>query len=97
MLTGWPKKASEQDPNSWNEATKISATVHDDQISSINGMLGEHLRKSKCYVKSSHAFHTHFEIDFSSPQDFNHVQARLILQGMGMFAVLRLQLLKNLC
>lgn len=54
------KIASEQDSSLRNEATKISATVHDDHISSINGMLGEHLRKSKCDVKSSHAFHTHF-------------------------------------
>lgn len=59
MLTGWPKKASEQDPTSLNEATKISATVHDDHISSISEMLGEHLRKSKCDINSSHAFHTH--------------------------------------
>lgn len=52
MLIEWPKKASEQDPSSRNEATKISATVHEDHISSINGMLDEHLRKSKCDVKS---------------------------------------------
>lgn len=83
-------KSGEQDPNSRNEASKISATVHDDHISSINGMLGEHLRKSKCNVKPSHAFHTHFEIDLPSLQGVNHVQARLILQGMGMLAALRL-------
>lgn len=53
------KKASEQDPNSLHEATKISATVHDDHISSIIEMLGEHLRKSKCDTNSGLAFHTH--------------------------------------
>ena len=59
MLIGWPQKASEQDPKSLNEATKISATVHDDHISSIIEMLGEHLRKSKCDINSGLAFHTH--------------------------------------
>lgn len=90
------KIASEQDSSLRSEATKISATVHDDHISSINGMLGEHLRKSKCDVKSSHAFHTNFEIDFPSPQGAHQAQARLILQGIGMLAALKLQMLTNL-
>lgn len=84
------KKASEQDPTSRNEATKISATVHDDHISSINAMLGEHLRKSKCDIKSSHTFHTHFEIDLPSLQGAHQIQARLILQGIGMLAAQKL-------
>lgn len=82
------KKASEQDPNSLNEATKISATVHDHHISSIIEMLSEHHRKSKCDINSGLALYS-FEIDITSLPGANHVQARLILQGMGMFAAQR--------